>query len=400
LSDLLNPRVQDFINSHLSDDVHDLLLKGASVEGVSINLIVDQILSKRKAKSKLPNWFRQENILYPPPLSMEQCSSEETARYKASLFSGNRALDLTGGAGVDTYFLSKAFVLVDYVEKSEELTETAKGNFGVLDSNNIHIFNSSAKSFIAESQESYDLIYIDPSRRKDKAKVFQLQDCEPNIIDLQDELIKRAKNILIKTSPILDIKKTIKDLKNVERVIVLSLHNEVKEVLYQISSYDGLKEAEIVAVNLLKRGKLQEYIFSFAKEERLEIEKGIPEKGNFLYEPNASILKAGAFKSVTTKWKFQKLHNNTHLYTSAPFFPNFHGRVFKILEIFRSISEAKKKLKNQKLNIITRNYKLKPEEIKTKLGSRDGGNNYLIATTVADGSKNLYFCSQGRVAKN
>ena len=214
ISELISEEVQGYINEHLFHDTTELLLKEKSFDPTLLKYIVEQIKSKRKAKTKLPSWFKTNGLIYPKLISMEQCSSEETAHYKASLVGGNQMVDLTGGFGVDTYFLSKSFRSAKYVEKDQRLSKQATHNFDQLRAD-ISVFNTKAEVFL-DSMDSVDLIYLDPARRDlNSRKVFQLEDCAPNVIELLSDMLIKSKRVLIKLAPLLDVKSALRDLNHV-----------------------------------------------------------------------------------------------------------------------------------------------------------------------------------------
>lgn len=393
MKNLSIPEVQKFINDHLNDDPNELSLRYNQIASVPIREIVSQIVSKQKAKGKLPTWFDCEKIIFPAPLSIEQSSSEEAARFKSSLFSGECAVDLTGGFGVDSFFLSKSFEHVNYVEKDEQLVKIVERNFKNLGATECSFFCSSAEKFLERSMEKFDLIYLDPSRRAGSNKVFRLDDCTPNVLHLQDELLKRGMNILIKTSPLLDIRKTLNDLKNVNEVIVLSIKNEVKEVLYHLGLKKKNTEVNIKCVNI-KTKETEHFEFTLTQETDSNPGSGLPKPSDYLYEPNSSILKAGAFKLIASRYGFNKLGPNTHLYTSEKLDGSFPGRIFNIKDIFGSITKARRGIPDSHLNIICRNYPQSPESIKSKLKAMDGGENFLVAARGSSDEKLIYYCSR------
>lgn len=390
---LTRPEVQKFIEEHLNDDPIELNLKYTQISSIPIREIVSQIVSKRKAKDKLPTWFNGENIIFPSPLSIEQSSSEETARYKSSLFSGERVADLTGGFGVDSLFLSRSFAHIDYVEKEGNLVKIVESNFKNLGVKGCSFHCSSAEAFLETRNDTYDLIYIDPSRRTGSNKVFLLNDCNPDVLQLLDKLMSRGKHLLIKTSPILDIHKTLYDLKKVKEVIVLSVKNEVKEVLYHLWPNGKSSETRVMCVNI-KAEEEEKFKFTLSEEIEAIPNFELPGSADYIYEPNSAILKAGAFKLMATRWGLNKLHSNTHFYTSETLDESFPGRIFKILDTFKSISKTQKYIPDSHLNIICRNFPLSPEGIKSKLKIKDGGKNYLLAAKGFSDNKLLFYCSR------
>ena len=346
---------------------------------------LQQVEGRERTAEKLPTFAAIEDWWYPVRLSCEQCSSELTARYKASLVSSETMVDLTGGYGVDTYFLSEQFAHTDYVEQNAELCRIAEHNKGLWVTGyglrEISVHNTSAEEFLASAGE-YDLIFIDPARRDSHGgKVFRLEDCTPNVVDLLPTLLAHGKRVMIKLSPMLDLTQAVKELSAFSTqwsVYVVAIKNEVKELLL-LSGGSG----RITAIDLAKK----EQVFVFSKEEEQKAQSAIGhlplEIGNFIYEPSAAILKAGAYKLVAERFGLHKLDINTHLYASDTLVPDFPGRIWKIVE--------KQDLKQA--NVLTRNYPLTPEQLKKKLHLRDGGTAYVIGCRVA-GKPTLFFAER------
>jgi len=348
--------------------------------------IVAQIVARQKAKYKIPFWYATDGLLFPPPLSLEQCSSELTAIYKQQLVAGNKMVDLTGGMGIDTYFLSQNFQKTEYVEQQEPLVKLAKHNFSVLGASSIKTHYTSADQFLEACDSDFDLIYIDPARRDlNQNKVFRLSDCEPDMVAVLPAILKRANVALIKVSPLLDIKGAIRDLGGVNAVHVVAVKGEVKELLFLIDGALRSNDPIIHCVNILK-DELSQFNFSFSSEEELHRAYGVPRQ--YVYEPNASILKGGGFKSIAEKFDLIKLHPNTHLYTSDALNMDFPGRIFKNLEsISLSKKTLKKKLKTLQANITVRNYPLTVEQIRKKSGLKEGGENFIFGFTDLESPK-------------
>lgn len=366
----------EFIETNKHKPIAELALLLSKKPDLNKEFILSQINGIQKAKNKLPEFYNTPNIIYPSKLSMEQCSSEKTGIFKSELVKGNSLIDLTGGFGIDSYYFSKNFAQVTYVEQQQDLFEIAKTNFDHLKANNINLVNATAEDFIKNTEKKANLIYIDPSRRNENQRVFKLDECTPNIIALAPELFKIADKILVKTAPLLDIKQTLKDLKNVTNVWVVSVNNDCKEVLYLLETGKTV-EPKIHTINLANFN--QKFDFDYQKESSANAELSLPE--NYLYEPNASILKAGAFNSICDEFNVKKLHPNSHLYTSTVLEEDFPGRVFKIENVVSYQPKEFKKLGIQKANVSCRNFKDSPEQVKKKLKLKDGGDKYLFATT-------------------
>ncbi|MDO5664624.1 MAG: RsmD family RNA methyltransferase [Bacteroidia bacterium] len=386
----LTQQQKDFIRQNEHKDVRELALRLDKDEywELDVEFVLKQISGRQTAKDKLPSWFTNNEIIYPVHLSLEQASSEATAKYKASLIpDGNTTfVDLTGGMGVDFAFLSQRFANSVYVEKNQKLCEIAKHNFEVLGLQNVVIENSTSESYLEKISE-VDVIFLDPSRRDNAGrKVIRIEDCSPDVSEIQDLLLEKSKLILVKLSPMLDISLAIKSLKNIKEVHVASVENECKELLFLLSS-----EAETItytAVNLNKTKDAEKFYFTLEEEQDTEVAyaKTIEK---YLYEPNASILKAGGFKSVAKQFDIKKLHASSHLYTSDTLIPNFPGRVFEVKNWF---TPNKKNIKlflseTKKANISVRNFPMSVSEIRQKTGLKEGGYVYLFATTLADGEK-------------
>ena len=385
---ILNTEVQDFINANLNEDISKLLLNGISFSEIETKDIIKQIEAKKRSKKKLPTWFNSKNIYFPNKLNIEQTSSEVTANYKANLVSGNSLIDLTGGFGVDAYYFSKRIKNVIHCEINKSLSEIVKHNYKTLNINTIECLNENGIEALKHIDRPFDWIYIDPSRRDDtKKKVFLLSECIPNIKTFQGLFLKYANNVMIKTSPLLDIKATLNDLKQIKELHVIALDNEVKELLWVLER-DCKTEFIIKTVNLTKQSK-QEFEFSFENESNEIAEYTGPIA--YLYEPNAAILKAGAFNSVSTQLNIPKLHKHSHLYTSNTLI-DFPGRRFKIEKSIPFNKKIFAKEKISKANVTTRNFPISVGEIRKKLKIKDGGDIYLFFTTDLNNIKIILVC--------
>ncbi len=388
ISELKKTEIQKFIQDHLYDDPASLMLRAASYPGIPMREVVEQIQSKRKAKHKLPDWFGTAGIIYPPVLSLEQCSSEKTALYKASLVQGSTMVDLTGGMGIDTFYLSRSFEETHYVERQEHLVQLAKHNFDHLQAHSIKSHHSQAEDFLENLNKQVDLIYLDPARRgAHNSKVVRFEDCEPDVTQLQPLLRQRTKSLLIKASPMLDIKGAISDLGAVTSIHVVADRNEVKELLFFIDENASVNP-EIHTINFRPEG---EWRYSFDYESESEVLSQFGTVSGFVYEPNAAILKAGGFKSVGEQFTgLVKLHANTHLYTSDNLVENFPGRVFEVLDSLQmNKKQLRRKLPEMKANISIRNFPMSVDQIRKKTGLKEGGDQYVFGLTDAEGVK---FC--------
>lgn len=387
---ILNTNTQEFISSNLKSNSSDLLLKGIPFNDIDQKLIIEQIEAKKRSEKKLPTWFSTKNIYYPNKLNIEQTSSEVTAKYKADLVSGKSLIDLTGGFGVDAYYFSKAIESVTHCEINHELSKIVSHNFKVLNTSNIECLNENGIDALKKIDQQFDWIYIDPSRRDNsKNKVFLLSDCAPNVKTFQGLFFKYAKNVMVKTSPLLDISATKNDLEHVKQLHIIAVNNEVKELLW-ILERDFEGELEIKTVNLRKD---ENEIFEFIYNDEYAAIADYSEPLTYLYEPNSAVLKAGAFNIVANTLKVTKLHKHSHLYTSNELM-TFPGRRFKIEKVIPFNKKEFAKLGIKKANVTTRNFPISVSDIRKKLKIKDGGNAYLFFTTNIQNEKVILICSK------
>jgi len=368
----LTKEIKAFIMAHKNDNVQSLALKLSKQSELPRQLILQQIQGLQIAKKKLPSWV-QEDILFPAKVALEQCSSEITAQYKSSIYSYTTFADLSGGFGVDTKHFADHSEKGVYVESYRELFELTSYNLSLFHPKKVDYFNETAESFLEKNNAFFDLIYLDPDRRSDKhTKGVALADCTPNVIEIKDQLFEFGRVILIKVSPLIDIKTTIHQLKEVSRVDVISVNNECKEVLFTLEK-ETSKSIKIHTINFTKN-ELERFDFDLISEERSNNTYSLPKR--YLFEPNSSILKAGGFKTIGDEFDLYKIAPNSHLYTSDILLNEFPGRIFEIVSVTSKIKRLPKKA-----NIISRNHPFTPEQIKTKGKIKDGGDDYIIASS-------------------
>lgn len=371
---ILNRDIQDYINHHLNDDVAKIAMARSPFPEVSSRELAGQIAAKNKSAKKLPSWYQQELIYYPPLLSVEQCSSESTAAYKALLAIGENLIDLTGGFGVDSLYFAKKLHAVTHCEINPELSAIAAHNALILGQGNMSFLALDGIEYLREHTINFDNIYIDPARRTEAGKVFMLKDCTPNVVDNLDLLLSRANRIIIKTAPLLDISAGLKELKNVTEIHVLSVKNECKELIWIVDK-EPKSPLKIVSVTLNEKEKS----FSFFKgEEHIEADILENDLGQYLYEPDTALLKSGAFNLIASRYGLQKLHAQTQLYTSDQVIESFPGRRFKISSLF-SPADLKKE-KDFRANVIARNYHEKAEQLIKKYKIKSDQHRFLIFT--------------------
>ena len=376
---ILNTGIQDFINNNLTTDTLSVALSKPLFEGVNNTEIIQQIEAAKKCIYKLPTWFNTQGIYYPLPLQVEQTSSEITARYKAGLVRGKSLADISGGTGVDSFYFANNIERVYHLEIKPELAEIAAFNFSVLGANNISSMFTDGIDFIDNFKDTFDWIYVDPSRRSDqKGKVFMLEDCSPSMPTILPILWKKTNKILIKTAPLLDISAGLKELNSVKEIHAVAVNKEVKELLWLLEKdYDGPVALKAVILNE-QHGSLESFNSSMSEEAHSKASFSLPL--DYLFEPHATVLKLGAFKSVSSQLEMLKLHPNSHLYTAHHIVP-FPGRSFKILNYFAYHKKAMKSFEKTKANVSTRNFKMTVADLRKKHHLQDGGSVYLFFTT-------------------
>ena len=415
-----------FIQEHSEDDVKSLALRAHGLEGVDLPFALDQIAGRQTAKRKLPSWAAVDSVVYPPHISMEQCSSELTALYKKSVLDrlifhssfliphSPFIIDLTGGFGVDFSFMSRGFSRAVYVERQEHLCEMANHNFRCLGLDNVEVECEEAEEYL-EYCDNADVIYLDPARRDSHGgKTFAISDCTPDVIALLPMLLKKARLVMIKLSPMLDWRKAIADLgeENVVEVHIVSVDNECKELIVVLSSLSSSSPSHPVfspslycvnisagalssiAVPLFRQPQCNKRQFVGSESPDNPSIAAIPA---FLYEPNASIMKAGCFDVVADRYPgIVKIAPNSHLFVSYKEIRDFPGRCFAIE---KTTTMNKKELRSAlagitSANISIRNFPMSVADLRKRLKLKDGGNTYIFATTTEDGAHMLYICAK------
>lgn len=385
---LLHPDVIEFVQDNLTENLTKLILKGSPFTDVSIQEIAIQIAGRKSAKKKLPTWYSNLEILYPPNLNLEQTSSEITANYKASLVKGDLLMDLTGGFGIDDFYFSKSFNKVIHCELNKELSDLASHNFKALGVTNIQTITGDSLEEISEVKEKIDWIYLDPARRDDYGgKVFLLEQCTPNVPDNLKLLFQKSEYILIKSSPLLDISSGVSELRKVVEIHIVSVHNEVKELLW-ILNRNITNIIKIKTVNITNNGT--QFLEGNLEESASVINYSAPLR--YLYEPNPAIMKSKLFNALQVKTNTFKLHSNSHLFTSEELV-QFPGRIFEILEIVPYNKKSiKKAITLKKANITIRNFPKSVVQLRKELKITEGGSDYLFFTTDLNNNKIVLVC--------
>lgn len=365
---MLSPEEQYFIQVHADQDPHQIALSGKKYPTFDLSKLAGQIQARQKLASKLPSWIKLPTLFFPPSISLEQASSEATANFKAHFVHGN-VLDASGGMGVDTAALAKKANQVVYVERQQDLKEITAYNHAQLDLTNIQHVHGDGLAYLNQTELSFDFIYLDPARRNAKGdKVLLFKDCEPNVLDFLPFLTDKTQ-LLLKTSPLLDLERAISELQGVDKVWVVCLKNEVKELLFLKSTKATLNPP----IEVIELNQLPNLLFS----SDLQTEKNSPSRTGelqaYLFEAHPGILKAGFFKSIQSLG-FQKISANTHLYSSESLVNHAPGKTYRVLAKGPFDSQwIKEQLPGKQANIHTRNFPLKPEEIRKKLKLKDGG---------------------------
>ncbi|MBR4837302.1 MAG: SAM-dependent methyltransferase [Bacteroidales bacterium] len=423
----MNAATRDFIEKHLKDDVRQLALQKFPND-VDKMLVLNQIEARQLLSKKVPSWASNPDLLFPKHLSIEQCSSELTAKYKASIIEGGDTfVDLTGGLGIDSYFLSEKFKTSYYVENQKELCDLAEHNFDVL-GRRITVVNSDAETFLnnfycgktclattgcdnlpSRRDNACIVLYIDPARRDIyNRKMVSLHDCSPDVIVLQRNLYENlvetrhgtSLQYLIKASPMLDISLITNELKNISEIHIVAVKNECKEVLIKIEpGFEG--EIKYFCVNLNPVGTRHalsqqvEMVFQFVEsEEKSAIPSFSSTVKKYLYEPNAALMKSGAFKLISQRFEIDKLHVNSHLYTSDNLVPDFPGRVFEVVGFAPFNKKIKKELlKNiSEASVATRNFLLSANDLRKNLNLKESDENYVFGTTAMGDNRIIILC--------
>ena len=405
---MINTPTLQYILSHASDDVSSLALHPAKDPEVDMPMALQQIAGRQKAKEKLPEWYENPDILYPKKVSMEQCSSSQTADYKASLVEGKSFADLSGGFGVDTIALARKFEKGYYVEPQEELCELFQHNCNAFGINHITVINKTLEESF-DQLEKVDVMYVDPSRRDVHGRrVVALEDCAPNLLEWKERLFEKCNTLMVKLSPMIDLHQTLRALPETYAVHVIAVNGECKEVVCLLSRRDArpcvsTNGIEIVAVDICNNttGAPCRDAINRVSTTTVENERSAPlsiatEFGTYLYEPNAAVMKAGIFNSISQQFQVQKLEKNTNLFTSNELREDFPGRIFRIEAVheFHPRKTAKELSHLESASIAVRNFPLTAEELRKTLKIKDGNARFLFGCKVWDGRKMVVMCSK------
>lgn len=380
--EILTSDFQTYLRTIEKEDIRNISLKKSPFPAISSAELAQQLKGLQVAKNKFPTLYATKNIYFPPSVNLEQASSEAAANYKATLTNGNKIIDLTAGLGIDSIAFSSTFKEVIHIEQNSALSEIVAHNVKTLNKN-VKCFNTTFETYFARyPSETFDVIYLDPARRDNTGRKFILEDLEPNILEHLDFFFEKANQVIVKLSPLLDISLTIQQIKCIKEIHIVAVKNEVKDFLIVLEKGLETDNPKIICVNL--ESNQSNYSFNFLDES-----DNIPtfsDVKQYIYDPNVAILKAGAFKGICNAFKVDKLHQNTHLYTSNQLIKNFPGRIFEVVEF---IKNPKKEIAKTKANLIVKNYPENIDLIKKKLKLIDGGDVTYIFTQTIDGIKIL-----------
>ena len=387
----MNDKTRDFIEQNLDADIRQLALKGCRDKDVDLDAAIRQIAGRQTARRKLPSWAALDGILYPPHLNMEQCSSEQTARYKAGICSSHPSsktlVDLTGGFGVDFAFMSQAFDEATYVERNSELFAISSANMKIL-APKAKCLNEDGLE-VLHRLDHVSMIFMDPARRDHHgARTYGISDCTPNVLEIKDELLQKADVVMLKLSPMLDWHKAISDLgeQYIKEVHIVSVQNECKELLIVMQQ----QPAEPPTVYCVNDDSVFSYHPSSISSNHISHHSSLI----YLYEPNASIMKAGCFAEIEQAFEVSQLAPNSHLFASDQAIADFPGRKFRISAVTSmNKQELKQALKDiRQANIAVRNFPMSVADLRKRLKLSEGGNDYIFATTLTEGKKVLIIC--------
>ncbi len=377
-SAILTPEFQDYLKKIENEDFKSIGLKKSPFSTISSAEIAQQLKGLQVAKHKFPTLYSTKNTFFPPSINLEQASSEATAQYKSTLVNGNSLIDLTAGFGIDTIAFAKSFKKVFHIEQNQDLSKIVQYNASIL-ATNLETYTGTFQSFFEENPtQKFDVIYLDPARRNSSGRKFILEDLEPNILEWIPVFFEKSDKIMIKLSPLLDITSTLQQIENITEIHIVALKNEVKDFLLILDKNHTTKNPLIKAVNL--ESNQSDFEFLYEDEHFSNAKYGAIQ--HYIYEPNVAILKTGAFKLLSEKFNLNKLHQNTHLYTSDHIIKAFPGKIYQVDQI---IENPKKEILKLKANLLVKNYNQPIDVIKKKFKIIDGGGTTLIFTQSING---------------
>ncbi len=385
---LFETAVQKFIQENINADIRQLALKAQGKFNLPLGFLMDQINGKQKAKKKLPSWFKNNQVVYPPDISMQQCSSEISAELKTKhIPKENICIDLGGGFGIDTFYLAQKFKKVIYVEQNKDLCQIVTHNFKTFGIKNVEVVNANGEEFIQSYEGKVNLIFLDPARRdENQNRIFHFEDCSPNIIELAELLLNKGENLLLKASPLIDITSAYNQFPSFNNCIVIGVNNECKEVIFST-----FEETPSLTCLHSSNGTFEEYNFNESKEVFYGFAK--VKLGGYIYEPNVTIRKAQQQDQIASQFEFGKLFKNGSLYFSTELQTGFPGRIFKLEQELIN----KKQIQGvKKAEVISKNYPLIATDFKKKYKLGASAQNFICTFYEYTDKKQVWLCTKVR----
>ncbi len=366
-----------WVQEHENEPVSELALRFSTRKDLPLNNLLSQVKGRQIARQKLPSFYAEPAIIYPDTLILEQCSSEEAAAQKAGWVNGKIVADLTGGLGIDTLAFAKTAKKVYYCEPDPARCAAARHNFKVLNIENVEVVKGRAEETVAKLISQVEVFFLDPSRRsEDGRKVFRLEDLSPDILQLKELLLSNGALVMVKLAPMLDIREGLRQLPETVRVEVISRKDECRELLFFLSKTGGTPE-----VSCIDTGR-PETLFSYDPENEPLLPLPIGEPEMYLFEPNASIRKAGPWRSICHAFGLRMLHPNSHLFTASQQVNNFPGRIFRIEQIFPyKKDKIRQALAGNSAQLVFYNFPVKAQEVTKALQIKSGEPKYLFFTS-------------------
>lgn len=378
-----------FAAQHAADDPLRLILQQQKYPDIDLRLVSQQLEGQRQASAKWPTLTRCHSFFYPPKINREQSSSELAARYKAQLFAQldcSTFADLTGGMGVDTYFISLQALKCDYFEISDTLFPITLHNLSALNATHVCCHHANSIEYLAKHDTCYDLILIDPARRDSQGrKMVAFEDCTPNLLENLPLLLSRCRHLLVKASPMVDIRQALMQLGTVSQVHIVAVGGECKELLFLLPGSHfstSSSEVQFFCTNIKEADAADTITFTSQQESEAH-SRFATSMGKYLYEPNAALMKGGCYNLIGQRFDLCQLARNTHLYTSGQLIDSFPGRTFQVLDEFPlNAKHAAKVIPEGKAHVAVRNYPMTAAQLQKKLKLREGGNLFVIAATL------------------
>lgn len=394
---LLTPEESRLVASLRGKDAHWVALSVKASPKVRPSVVAEQVDGWNRLAVKVPSWCEADGLCFPFPLAIQQCSSEAVARWRASLVCGDSLLDLTGGLGVDCFFMGSGLQTVTYVDADERAVSAARNNFSILGRDNTRFVCASAEDYLRDRKDAVSTIFIDPARRSSSGgRVFRIADCSPDVSRLADKMLSVADVVLIKLSPLLDVSLAVSQVPAVSDIYAIGHSGECKDLMLRLSKA-ACGAPELHAVNIGKGGEVS--CFSFTKEEEFEAQNETGAEiyvGMYLFEPSPVIMKMAPFRLIAKRYGLRQIAPSTHIFVSSAFVANFPGRRFVVRGVFDNTKRGLAALKKQchEASIVVRNFPVKAEELRRKLGLKESDHSFLFGVTDSESHKLLLLCER------